>query len=292
MKLESVVLLGQQITRVESPFRVQDGVAELLDLRGTFLGGELWGRGWVTLDATPSYSATMSLAWGPARGIRADARRPPVVPRQHRRPASSVAAWAATCRTLQGLGEAHITDGDLGELPAFFRLFALVNRTLSFSDVPRVRIKTAFDSVDLAFTISHGLWSLDPIKFTGNAFSLQGRGTLDPQTYLDLRLGVLLGRDRFHIPIVSDLSREASARSSASTSRGRCRSPTSRSCRCRRSSATRPAPSGGRRGMAARTKRPVRNDRHHPHGSTNPHHSAEPRPSSHPGRPALSSESW
>ena len=74
-----------------------------------------------------------------------------------------------------------------------------------------MRIKTAFDSVDLAFTISHGLWNLDPIKFTGNAFSLQGRGTLDPQSNLDLRLEPLLGRDRFHIPIVSDLSREASA---------------------------------------------------------------------------------
>ena len=41
-------LLGQQITKVESPFRVQDGVAELVDLRGQFLGGDLWGRGWVT----------------------------------------------------------------------------------------------------------------------------------------------------------------------------------------------------------------------------------------------------
>ena len=59
--LESVVLLGQQITQVESPFRVQNGVAELMDLRGKFLRGYLWGRGWVTLDATPTYQATMTL---------------------------------------------------------------------------------------------------------------------------------------------------------------------------------------------------------------------------------------
>ena len=113
-------------------------------------------------------------------------------------------------RTLQGSGEAHITDGDLGELPAYFRPVALVNRTIN-PDVPRVQIKTAFDSVDLAFTISHGLWNLDPIKFTGNAISLQGRGTLDPQSNVDLRLEPLLGRDRFHLPIVSDLSLAASA---------------------------------------------------------------------------------
>ena len=74
-----------------------------------------------------------------------------------------------------------------------------MTRTRSLSDAPRVRSKTAFDSVDVAFTISHGLSNLDPIKFTGNAFSLQGRGTLDPQANLDLRLPVLLGRDRFHI---------------------------------------------------------------------------------------------
>jgi hypothetical protein len=113
-------------------------------------------------------------------------------------------------RTLQGTGEAHINDGDLGELPAYFRPVALVNRTFN-ADVPRVQIKTAFDSVDLAFTISHGLWKLDPIKFTGNAFSLQGLGTLDPQSNIDLRLEPLLGRDRYHVPIVSELSLAASA---------------------------------------------------------------------------------
>jgi hypothetical protein len=206
--LESVVLLGQQITRVESPFRVQDGRADLLDLRGKFLRGDLWGRGWVTLDATPSYWTTMTLRGalleeyartvGGNRSYRGniDAR-------------IECNGLGGDIRTLQGVGEAHIHDGNLGELPAYLSLFALLNRTLS-PNVPKVRIKTAFDSVDLVFSISHGLWTLDPIKFTGNAFSLQGGGTLDPQSNLDLRLEPLLGRDRFHIPVVSELSREAS----------------------------------------------------------------------------------
>ncbi len=50
----------------------------------------------------------------------------------------------------------------------------------------------------------------DPIKFTGNAFSLQGKGTMDPQSNLDVRLNVLWGRDRFHIPLLSDVARQAS----------------------------------------------------------------------------------
>src|SRR5262249_34189969 len=71
--------------------------------------------------------------------------------------------------------------------------------------------KTAFDSADVEFRIDHGTAILDPIKFTGGAFSLLGRGTRDPLGELDLRLRVLYGRDRFHLPVVSDLMREASA---------------------------------------------------------------------------------
>ena len=210
MNLASVVLLGQQITRVESPFRVRDGMAELMDMRGRFLEGELWGRGRVTLDVTPSYWATMSL-----HGARLEEYALTVGGRRSYR--GNIDAriecngMGSDIHTLQGQGEAHITDGDLGELPVYFRPIALVTRTLSLSDVPRVKAKTAFDSIDLAFTISHGLWSLDPIKFTGNAFSLQGHGTLDPQSNLDLKLAVLLGRDRFPIPILSELTRGASA---------------------------------------------------------------------------------
>ena len=55
-----------------------------------------------------------------------------------------------------------------------------------------------------------GMTTFDPIKFTGNAFSLMGTGTLDPQGYMDLRLNLLWGRDRFHIPLVSDFARRAS----------------------------------------------------------------------------------
>ncbi len=163
----------------------------------------------MTLAETPSYWATMSLhnarleeyarTLGGRREYRGDVNA-----------RIECTGLGSDLRTLQGTGEAHITDGDLGELPAYFRPVALVNRTFN-PDVPRVRMKTAFDSVDLAFTIAHGMWNLDPIKFTGNAFSLQGRGTLDPQSNVDLRLEPLLGRDRFHLPVVSDLSLAASA---------------------------------------------------------------------------------
>ncbi|MGP0070234.1 MAG: AsmA-like C-terminal region-containing protein [Isosphaeraceae bacterium] len=208
MSLESVVVLGQQFTKIESPFRVHDGVAELVDLRGRFLGGDLWGKGWVSLDATPSYYATMTL-----HGAQLEEYARTLGGRQAYRgnieAQLECSGLGSDLRTLQGHGEAHITHGDLGTLPVVFRIASLLNPTRTLSDAPKAKIKTAFDSADVSFTIAHGLSTLDPIKFTGNAFSLQGRGTLDPQGNLDLRLPVLLGRDRFHIRGLSDLAREA-----------------------------------------------------------------------------------
>jgi hypothetical protein len=208
MTLESVVVMGQQFTKIESPFRVLGGAAELVDLRGQFLGGDLWGKGWVSLDATPSYYAAMTL-----HGARLEEYARTLGGRQSYRgnieAQLECSGLGSDLRTLQGHGEAHITQGDLGTLPVVFRIAGLLNPTRTLSDAPRAKIKTAFDSADVAFTISHGLSTLDPIKFTGNTFSLQGRGTLDPQGNLDLRLPVLLGRDRFHIRGLSDAVREA-----------------------------------------------------------------------------------
>ena len=113
--------------------------------------------------------------------------------------------------STQGTGEAHITQGDLGELPVALRFVNFLNSNLPLLDSPRTSGKTAFDSADVEFRIDHGTAILDPIKFTGGAFSLLGRGTRDPLGELDLRLRVLYGRDRFHLPVVSDLMREASA---------------------------------------------------------------------------------
>ncbi len=118
-------------------------------------------------------------------------------------------------RNLHGGGEAHITQGDLGELPRLFGSPTSSPLTLNLpglpsADRPRNPGKTAFDSADVAFTIAHGLTTFDPIKFTGNAFSLQGPRDHEPQGNLDLQLNVLWGRDQIHIPLLSEFTREAS----------------------------------------------------------------------------------
>jgi hypothetical protein len=210
MKLASVNLMGQQITEVESPFHLDRGTAWLEDVRGKLLKGTLEGNGAISLDATPRYNAAVRLS-----GAQLEDYARTLPGRQSFRGALSAAVDLSglgnDVRSIQGGGEAHISEGDLGELPVALRFINFLNSNFSLLDSPRTSGKTAFDSADVEFRIDHGTAILDPIKFTGSAFSLQGKGRRDPLGSLDLRLKVLYGRDRFHLPVVSDLMREASA---------------------------------------------------------------------------------
>jgi hypothetical protein len=108
--------------------------------------------------------------------------------------------------TLSGEGGAKMTDGDLGQLPLVLRWVKVPN----FSRPT----KTAFNSAELGVKIQNGIATFEPIKFTGDAFSLQGSGTIDlaGAQELDLHLSPLYGRDDIHVPIVSDAMREASGK--------------------------------------------------------------------------------
>ena len=201
LALDSVSLLGQQVTRLESPLEVKDGVARLSSIRGNLLGGEVDGGFQVSLDATPRYETMLTI-----HGV--DLRRyAETIPGRQRFRGQvtaqlNLSGLGNDLRNLQGQGDAHITEGDLGELPNFLSLLKVLRLSPA--------TKTAFDSADVAFRIENGKTWIDPIRFTGDAFSLQGRGTLDVRGDLDLRLHVLFGRDRFHLLLVSDALREAS----------------------------------------------------------------------------------
>ncbi len=213
IRLDSVVVAGQQITAAESPFSVKGGLAKLENLQARYLGGRLLGQGQISLDTTPRYQAQLSLD-----GAKLEQLARTLPGRQSFEGLLSarvaVSGLGTDVHNVHGQGEGHVTQGRLGELPPLFKLARVINRFLdvapSVAESPRNPGRTAFDSADVVFTIDHGTTRFDPIKFTGNAFSLQGQGTLDPQGALDLKLSVLLGRDRFHVPFLSDFTREAS----------------------------------------------------------------------------------
>lgn len=201
LQLSSVFLVGQQVTNVEAPFHIGKGTARLDNIRAELLGGEVNGDAQISLDTTPRYSANLTLR---DADLEHYARTIPGRQRFRGLVSADVAfkGLGGDLRTLQGGGEAHIRQGDLGELPSFLTFM----KVLTLTPVT----KTAFDSADVYFKIENGQSLLDPIKFTGDAFSLMGKGTLDVQGALDLRLRVLYGRDRMHLAYLSDALREAS----------------------------------------------------------------------------------
>ena len=221
MHLESVSFMGQQVTQLESPFHVKDGHATLDSIQGHYLGGVLLGDEpcWISLDVTPRYHAALSLHDAQlAEYARTIAGR-----QSYRGNVDAkilLDGLGSDVHSIQGRGEAHISQGDVGELPPVLRIASLLRLASAINSMPSMSVgsddrkrtpaKTAFDSADVNFTVANGTTKFDPIKFTGNAFSLLGTGTLGPQGDLDLRLSPLWGRDRFHIPIVSDFARRAS----------------------------------------------------------------------------------
>ncbi len=203
LKLDSVSMLGQQITGLESPIDVAKGEARLDDVSGKLLDGKILGKLRITLDSTPKYAASVSID---EANLRKYAETQPG--RQTYRGIVSgrleLNGFGGEPRNLQGGGEAHVRDGALGELPMILSLVKVLNRAPA--------TKTAFDSADVYATVENGKTFFKPIKLTGNAVSLQGEGTMDVQGDLDLKLSPLLGRDRMHVKGISDLVREASGK--------------------------------------------------------------------------------
>lgn len=201
LRLASVSLLGQQVTKLESPLNVAKGWATLDNISGQLLKGKLGGTIGVSLDATPKYSASVSI-----RNADLQEYAKTIPGRQAFRglvdARIDLEGLGADLHNLQGSGEAHVTQGDLGKLPFALRMV----KTLNLSPATN----TAFDSADVNFTVQSGQVNLDPIKFTGDAFTLMGKGTLDLQEGLDLRLNVQYGRDMLRVPLLSAAIREAS----------------------------------------------------------------------------------
>ena len=135
LNLGNVSVLGQQITNVESPFHVHGGVAELESVRGRFLGGEILGEGRISLDATPSVHVCSLLL----RGAQLEEYARTLSGRQKYR--GNIDAkfechgLGSDIHSLNGSGEAHITQGDLGELPFVLRFGTWLKKNLTLADI-------------------------------------------------------------------------------------------------------------------------------------------------------------
>ncbi len=198
--LDSFILAEQQVRDFTSPLTVGGGQAALGDIAAKFLDGDVRGQLQLGLSTTPEYRAQLTVTG--ADLARYTQTLPG--PQEFRGKVSGVLGINGVgddLRRLNGAGEAHLTDGDVGSLPFVLRLASLLNLSRTS--------RAAFDAADLKFAIRDGLVRLDPIKITGNTISLYGDGTIDPHGDIDLQFKPLYGRDeRLHVPGVSDLTRE------------------------------------------------------------------------------------
>ena len=99
--------------------------------------------------------------------------------------------------TYRGDGTVQLRDATIYELPPVLAL--LKNLRLGRSD------RSAFDSSNVNFTISGETIDMNRIELLGDAISLIGNGHLNMDRKLDLNFYSIVGRNRFNIPVISDL---------------------------------------------------------------------------------------
>lgn len=215
--LDSFILAGQQVRDFTSPLTVGNSQAVLGDIAARLLDGDVRGQLQLGLSTTPEYTTRLTVT-------NADlARYTQTIPgpQQFRGKINGQLVLQGVgddLRRLNGSGEAHLTQGDIGALPFVFRLMSVLNLNRSS--------KAAFDAADLKFNVRDGLVQLDPVKITGNTISLYGGGTIDPHGDIDLQFKPLYGRDeRLHIPGVSDLTRELGGKLFIISAKGPIASP-------------------------------------------------------------------
>ena len=197
--LDSVGILGQQLTKVAAKLAVQNGLAAIDVGRGVVLGGALAGRISSTLEATPNYEIELAVD---NADIQEYAKTVPGHQTSKGRVSGRVKVngQGYDLHSLSGAGEARVVDGDLGTLPVVLRFL----NALKLAENTR----TAFDSAEVKAVIKGGETTLKPVHLIGNTVSLEGGGKLDVRGNLNLTFELVPGRDTHHIPILSDVTRE------------------------------------------------------------------------------------
>jgi len=210
LNLDSVNILGQQLTGLVSKFDVDSKLARMDDIQGSLLGGNILGNCWISLDSPTAarYGTNLQLqnAGLEQYGLTVPGRQSY---RGRLNAGLELTGMGTSIRSLRGGGWANLTQGDLGELPVVFRFVKFLNENI-FMGRPRSTPKTAFDEAEVKFVIHDGMTTLSPIKFTGNAFRLVGEGSLDPQGNLEIGLTVRGGRAGFELPLISAAVNEMS----------------------------------------------------------------------------------
>lgn len=205
VNIASTHLGSIQLADFSSPLVIGQNQAHLTNIQARLLDGTIYGDASVSFDANPRYRTRLQIQNANL------ARYALALPgRQELRGLASarlaIEGNGNDFRTCVGDAELHVTEGNLGQLPIALQWMKAANF--------RKPSKTAFDAAYVRATIADGQATLDPVRFTGDAFSLFGQGSVKLQgdRELDLRLSPIYGREGLRLPVLSTAMREASDR--------------------------------------------------------------------------------
>ena len=110
----------------------------------------------------------------------------------------------ANLNSYKGDGTVQLRDARIYELPKMLTLLKMLN-------VGRTD-PTAFDSSNVNFLINGDEIDFERIELVGDAISLIGNGRMNLDQEIALNFYSIVGRNRFHIPVLSELYHAGSQR--------------------------------------------------------------------------------
>jgi hypothetical protein len=170
--------------------------ARLRPLTAQLFGGTLYGNAWVDLasqrfelNATLSDADLRRLAqqWVPGRQNLTGTMLASV----------SLRGQGRSLNALGGHGSVQLRNADIYELPVMIAMLKILS--------VRSPDRTAFSESHADFVVQGPHLYFDPITFTGDAVSLEGKGEMDFQAVLHLQFRARLGRNQLNLPLIKDV---------------------------------------------------------------------------------------
>lgn len=214
LNIDSLSLFNMQLTHVQGPLWIDGEKAGVgyfagpgsgtqgQSITGQLYGGQVHLDGQTWTDGEQRFYVHATLAnsqLAPLAQIWA-----PQMERLTGIAQGAVRVWGlnAAADSIQGEGSIQLHDAHLFELPVFLAML----RQISRPDLD----SRAFDSSLAQFTIRDSQVQFERMEFIGDALSLIGNGSLNFNGNIDLNFFTVMGRNRFKIPLISEIAQASS----------------------------------------------------------------------------------
>ena len=213
--LESMTVLNTQVTNVKGPIWIdQDHVGvgffatplgskpHPMSMSGDVLGGQIEFDGHTWFDGRQKFYFQTTVSNISLRAAAANFAPNLESIDGRSQLALRLSGDSGATDSLQGEGLVKMYNARIYELPV---LLATLKQLRNFNED-----KSAFDSGHVDFGVKGKVISIGRIELNGEPISLIGNGQLDLDQNVDLNFYSIVGRNRFEIPLISDLYKAGS----------------------------------------------------------------------------------